>query len=358
MSAGADAPGQRARFAYVGCFTTAERRARGDGLRAFAIGAAGNWTPIQHVSGLINPSFLVMGTGERTLYAVHGDRDYATALARDAHTGALRTLNRASTGGNNVVHGALDAAGKHFVVANYGTGSVAVLPVGGDGSLGDHTQCVAMPGTPGPHRSEQASSHPHQVVFDPSGRYVLVPDKGHDAISVFAFDPARGTLELASVVGARPGAGPRHGAFHPTRPIYWCLNELDSSITTFRWSVEDGTLEPMQILPTLPPDFFGASTAAAIVATPSGAHVFVSNRGHDSIAAFAVDADTGRLEPIGWTRAPGREPRFMTLRDGVLYVASERDDIIGRMVVDAVTGALRPTEKVTSTPSPVSIVFG
>ena len=347
-----------ASFAYVGCFTTEKRKARGDGIRVFATGLTGGWTPIQHVPGLVNPSYLIMGPGGRTVYAVHGDQDYATAFARDERTGELQTLGRAATGGDNVVHGALDPAGRNFVVANYGSGSVAVLPVAEDGALGDYTQRVEMPGSPGPHRAEQAASHPHHVVFDPSGRFVLVPDKGHDTVCIFAFDPARGQLELASTITSRPGAGPRHGAFHPTQPIYWCLNELDSSITTYRWSAVGGTLQPLQILPTLPPDFFGASTAAAIVATPSGSHVFVSNRGHSSVARFAVDAATGRLKPLGWTQAPGREPRFMTLHGNALYVASERDDVIGRFDLDAGQGGLQTAEMMASTPSPVSIVFG
>ena len=344
-----------ARFAYVGCFTTEKRKARGDGLHVFSIGAGG-WTEIQHVPGLVNPSYLIAGPGNRTIYAVHGDQDYATAFARDEQSGHLRTLGQAATGGTNVVHGALDPAARHFVVANYGTGSMAVLPIAEDGALGGYTQRVAMPGSPGPHRAEQTAAHPHHVLFDPSGRFVLVPDKGHDTVCVFAFDAARGTLELASMIASRPGAGPRHGAFHPTQPIYWGLNELDSSITTYAWSAEAGTLEPLQVLPTLPTDFFGASTGAAIVATPSGSHVYVSNRGHDSVASFAVEA-TGLLKPLGWTQAPGREPRFMTLHGGELFVSSERDDVTGRFAVDAGSGALQARGTVAATPSPVSIAF-
>jgi 6-phosphogluconolactonase len=342
-------------FAYVGCFTTEKRRARGDGIHVYATGQGGGaWTPIQHLPGLFNPSMLIMGPGERTLYAVHGDADYASAYARDAETGLLTPLGQAATGGTNVVHGAFDSTGRHLVVANYSTGSVAVLPVAPDGKLADATQCLSMPGAPGPHRAEQASSHPHQVVFDPSGQFVLVPDKGHDTICVFAFDAERGVLEPASVMASRPGAGPRHGAFHPTLPVYWVLNEIDSSITTYRWLAETGTLEPMQVLPTLPPDFFGASTAAAIVVTHDGRHVFVSNRGQDGVAVFAVDTATGVLQSSGWIKAPGRDPRFMTLHGSDLYVASERDDVIGRYDL---TSSLSSPSPVASSLSPVSIVF-
>lgn len=343
-------------FAYVGCFTTEKRQARGDGIDVYAIDPqAEAWAHAQHVPGLMNPSFLVMGPGGRTLYAVHGDQDYASAFARDAQTGLLQPLGQAASGGGNVVHGAVDPAGRHFVVANYGSGTVAMLPIAGNGGLAGYAQRLAMPGTPGPHRTEQTGSHPHQIVFDPSGRFVVVPDKGHDSVCVFAFDAGRGTLELVSMAASRPGAGPRHGAFHPTLPVYWVLNELDSSITAYRWSGA-GSLEPLQVLPTLPPDFFGASTAAAIVATPCGRRVFASNRGHDSIAAFAADPVTGLLDPLGWTQAPGREPRFMLFHDGHLYAASERDDVIGCFALTP-QGGLQGRGTTASPPSPASIVF-
>ncbi len=312
-------PGQEAGFACVGCFTTEKRQARGDGIHAYAADPEGDaWSHAQHLPGLVNPSFLVVGPGGRALYAVHGDQDYASAFARDAQTGWLRPIGQAAAGGGNVVHGALDPAGQHFVVANYASGSVAVLPVAGNGGRGGYAQRVTMPGMPGPHRTEQAASHPHHVAFDPGGRFVLVPDKDHDSVCVFGFDAGRGVLEPASVVMSRPGAGPRHGAFHPALPAYWVLNELDSSVTTCRWSVRAGILEPMQVLPTLPPDLFGASAAAAIAVTPDGRHVFASNRGHDGIAGFAVDAVTGQLEPLGWTRALGRGPRFTTFHGNCL----------------------------------------
>ena len=342
-------------FAYTGCFTTDQRRARGSGITAYAMAAAGDWRQIQHVPGLVNPSYLFLGPGGRTLYSVHGDQDYVSSYARDLQTGMLRPLSQAASGGSNVVHGALDPSGRFFVAANYGTGSVSVLPVRADGGLGDFTQREQMPGTPGPHRAEQASAHPHQVVFDPFGCFVLVPDKGHDAICVFAFDAEAGSLTLADMVRSRPGAGPRHGAFHPRLPIYWVLNELDSTITTYAWS--NGSLRPRQVVPTLPPSCFGASTAAAIVVTADGRHVFASNRGEDSVAGFATDPADGTLRSLGWTAAPGGDPRFMTLHDGKLYAASECDDVIGRFVVDAETGALAADGLVARTPSPVSIVF-
>lgn len=343
-------------FAYVGCFTTARRGARGEGLAVYATGPAG-WGRVQLLAGLVNPSFLVMAPGDAVLHVAHGDEDYVSVYACDLATGLLSPLGQAATGGRNVVHLALDPSGRHLVVANYATGSVAVLPVGADGRPGPFSQCVAMPGVPGPHHDEQRGSHPHQILFDPSGRFVLVPDKGHDSVCVFAFDPARGTLELASMTRSRPGAGPRHGAFHPALPLYWVLNELDSTIALYRWSPAAAALKPVQVLPTLPTDFFGASTAAAIAVSPCGGLVFASNRGHDSVAAFAVEPGSGELRPIGWTPAPGRGPRFITLHDDLLYVASEIDDVVGCFSVDARTGALRATGTLLACASPASLAF-
>ena len=211
-----------------------------------------------------------------------------------------------------------------------------------------------MPGCPGPHPVEQSGSHPHQILFDASGRSVLVPDKGHDGVAVFAFDADPGTLALHSVMPAGPGAGPRHAAFHPTRPVCWVLNELASSVTTCRWPA--GRLEPVTVVPTLPEDSPGGSTAAAIATTPDGSIVYASNRGHDSIATFAADDADGRLRPLGWTRAPGRGPRFMAWHDDRLHVASETDDLIGRLV-RGIGGALDPVGEIVPSLSPVTIAF-
>ena len=207
------APGSASMYAYVGSFTTAQRKARGDGIHVYrADPATDAWTQLQHVGGLVNPSYLAQSHDQRTLYSVHGDEDYATAFALDRTTGEAKLLNRAATGGKNGVREAVDPSGKFLVMANYTSGSVAVLPIAPDGSLKDQHQLVPLPGEPGPHKIEQVSSHPHDIVFDPSGRFVLVPDKGLDRMFVFRWDAAAGKLTPAEQgsVKSRPGAGPRH----------------------------------------------------------------------------------------------------------------------------------------------------
>ena len=303
-------------YAYVGSFTTAKRKARGDGIHVYRSDAAtGVWTHVQHIGELTNPSFLALSPDQRFLYSVHGDSDYASAFALDRQTGQARLLNHAATGGNNGVRQAVDPSGRYLLVANYASGTVAVLPILPDGSLADQHQLLPLPGEPGPHRTQQPSSEPHDVVFDPSGHFVLVPDKGLDRIFVFRFDASTGRLTPAGPdsVKSRPGAGPRHLAFHPRLPIVWVLNELDSTTTTYRWDGQRGTLLPIQVITTLPTDFTGHSTTAEIAVTADGRTVYCSNRGHDSVAIYDTEATTGLLRPIGWQSTLGAGPRFVAL---------------------------------------------
>src|SRR6266581_3243311 len=182
------------------------------------------------------------------------------------------------------------------------------------------------------HKTEQLSSHPHDVAFDPSGRFVLIPDKGLDRVFVFRFDAATGRLAPAEPdsVKTRPGAGPRHLAFHPKLAVVWVLNELDSTVTTYRWDAERGVLTPIQVITTLPTDFTGDSTTSEIAVTPDGRFVYCSNRGHDSVTVYSADADNGSLTAIGWQLPQGRGPRFIGLDPAgwFLHAANEQGDAI------------------------------
>jgi 6-phosphogluconolactonase len=349
-------------FAYVGSFTTAQRNARGDGIHVYGVdGANGTWVHLQHVKALTNPSFLALSPDQRFLYSVHGDADYATAFALDPETGQVRVLNRGATGGNNGVRQAVDPSGRFLVVANYASGSVAVLAIAADGSLKDQHQLVALAGEPGPHKSQQASSHPHDVAFDPSGRFVFVPDKGLDRIFIFRFDAASGWLSPAQpdAVKSRPGAGPRHLIFHRKLPIVWVLNELDSTAATYRWDAQRATLAPVQVTTTLPPTFTGYSTTAEIAGSPDGRFVYCSNRGHDSVTIYAADPADGSLTTMGWQPTQGRDPRFIGLDPAgrFLYAANEQGDTIVAFRLEASSGKLVPTGQVINTKSPVTIIF-
>jgi 6-phosphogluconolactonase len=349
-------------YAYVGCFTTAQRYARGDGVHVYRVDPdSGKWSPVQVVGDLVNPSFLVTSPDQRFLYSVHGDEGYATAFSVNRENGTLAVLNRADTGGRNGVHLAIDPRGRFVVVANYASGSVSVLPVRPDGALGAAAHVVPLPGQPGPHRVEQASSHPHQVVFDPSGRFVVVPDKGLDRVFVFRFDSNSGELTPTAQGSAvaRSGAGPRHACFHPSQPILWVLNEVSSTVTTYWWDSERGHLRPTAIVPSLPQDYTGENTAAEITALSNGRFVYCSNRGHDSISVFSADAETGKLAPIAWEPSGGRTPRWIGSDPsrGLLFCANEQSDAIVAWHADSATGRLARAEGVVRTPSPVAVAF-
>jgi 6-phosphogluconolactonase (cycloisomerase 2 family) len=356
------APGQSL-FAYVGCYTSARRYARGDGIHVFRVDrVTGAWTHVQRVEGLINPSFLALRKDGRFLYAAHGDEGHATAFSVDRESGRLTLLNQAPTGGMNGVHLALDAAGRFLLVANYTSGGVSVLAVQDDGRLGDVVQVVPLPGTPGPHRVEQSSAHPHQILFEPAGRFVVVPDKGLDRVFVFGFDAKTGKLTpTAQGSGvARTFSGPRHAAFHPRLPVLWVLNEINNSVTTWMWEAERGHLKAAQMLTTLPADYTGESTTSEIEVAPGGRFVYCSNRGHDSVAIFSADPRTGLLTPSGWEPSRGRIPRFIGMEPSghFLYAANEQSDNIVCWRVDAASGRLTATTDVVETPSPVCILFG
>jgi 6-phosphogluconolactonase len=364
--AAASAPGGVTRrtpmVAYVGCYTSKERNGKGEGLSVYRIDpASGQWTQVQLVKDIVNPSWLTLDRQQRCLYAAHGDGNEATAFAIDRDTGRLTLMNRQPTKGRNGVRLAIDASNKFAVVANYSSGTVAVLPINADGSLGPVTDLVTLEGKPGPHRTEQASSHPHDVVIDPRGRFVVVPDKGLDTTFVFRLDTTRGRLAPADPpsVASRPGAGPRHADFHPSKPYLYQINELDSTITTFKSDTQHGELIPLQTITTLPPSFTSANTTSEITVAPSGRFVYGSNRGHDSIVILAVDGATGVLTPVGWEPTQGRVPRFFALdpSGAFLYAANQNSDTIVAFAVDQGTGKLKPTGQVIKTGSPSSIVF-
>lgn len=348
-------------FAYVGCRTTRERNARGDGINVYRIDAAsGGWEHIQLVSALVNPSFLAFDRAKRFLYTVHGDSSEVSSFRIDPATGRITPVNQQSTKGKNPVHLAVDPANRFMVVANHITSTLVVLPVREDGSLGEVIDLVTLQGQIGPHRVEQPFAKPHQVVFDPTGRFIVVPDKGLDRVFTFRLDP-NGRLIAADPpsVQAREASGPRHVAFHPALPYAYMVNELDSTVTGYRYDTGTGRLAPFQIVSSLPETYTGNSRASEIVVSVDGRFIYASNRGFDSVAVFSIDPANGRLTATDYTRSKGKTPRFFAL-DPVghsMYVANEESDTIVKFTVDRTSGKLAETDDVVSTGSPVCIVF-
>ena len=349
-------------FAYVGCYTTKQRNGRGEGIGVYSIDPVTlAWTRIQLLGTPDNPSWLTLDRRQQFLYCAHGDGPAVTAFRIDRASGQLIALGSRDAMGRNGVRLGVDASNKFVICANYASSSVSVLPIQPDGTLGPVSELVLLPGKPGPHRTQQPSSQPHDVVFDPRDRFFLVPDKGVDAIFVFSLDTASGKLIPASPpsVASRSGAGPRHAAFHPVRPYAYVLNELDSTLTTYAFDPERGSLVPRQVLTTLPPSFTGDNTTSEIAITSSGRFIYASNRGYDSLTVFAVDDANGTLSHVGWESTQGKTPRFFAIdpTGTRLYCANMDSDTIVVFHVDAGNGRLTPTGQVIRTGSPSSIVF-
>ena len=354
--------GPGAMLAYVGCRTTKERNARGEGINVYRVDpATGAWTHVQLLKDLVNPSYLAFDTKQRFLYSVHGDGDEVSAFSIDKDTGEIAFLNQRSCGGKNPVHLTVDPTNSHLMVANYATGSLATLPIDSDGKLGEVTGLVELPGTPGPHKVEQASSHPHNIPYDPQQGHLVVPDKGLDRVFVFKLDPEQGTLvpNDPPSIATRSGSGPRHVVFHPTAGYAYVVNELDSTVTAYNYDRVTGSLEPKQIVTTLPDTFTGENRAAGIGITPSGKFLYASNRGLNQITIFAIDQTTGMLTSVGWESTGGKMPRFFTLDPSgkFLYAANEATDTIVGFRIDEKNGKLTSLGTVAQTGSPVCIVF-
>ncbi len=347
-------------FAYVGSRTTRARNARGDGISVYQCDQnTGKLTLVQVVGDLVNPSFLARNKAGDRLYVVHGDCEDISAFKIDAASGKLEFLNRQSTEGKNPVHLALDPTEKFVVVSNHITGTLVVLPIAEDGSLMPLTQKVQLEGEPGPHRKEQPFTKPHFNPFDPSGQYVLVPDKGLDKVFVFKFQNGKLHPAKSPEMEARESSGPRHLAFHSNHPWAYVANELDSTVTSCKFDVSTGALTPFQIVSSLADTYTGNSRSSEIEVNAAGTTLYASNRGEDSIAVFAIDVNTGRLSLIQTQPANGKTPRFFALspNNQWMFVLNEDSDSIETMKVNPVGGTLEFTSQRVQCGSPVCMVF-
>ncbi len=292
------------------------------GIHAFGFDASsGALTPRGAFAGLANPSFLALHPNGRWLFSVSetsepgGAGGGVAALAIDLSGPELacRLINTQPSQGAHPCHLAIDPSGGWLLVSNYSSGSFGALPINPDGSLGPIASFHQHSGT-GPNTQRQERAHAHSATFSPDGRFVIVADLGIDQLVVYAFDPASGALTPHGQAQAEPGAGPRHLAFHPSGRTLYAANELGNTVALYDYDAGAGGLTPRGALATLPA---GApeSYVADIHIAPDGGRLYVSNRGHNSLAAYDVAADGGltlaAIEPCGgdWPRnfalAPG-----------------------------------------------------
>lgn len=349
---------RRTRFAFVGCFSSARRRGHGTGIAVFEVTPDDEWRAIHTVPTAENPSFLVADNDGRHLYAAHGDSPLVSSYEIES-TGWLRELGRYDTGGSNGVHLALSPDQRHLIVASFTSGSIAVLPRNPDGTLGPRVCSLVLTGVPGPIAGEQTGPQPHEVCIDPSGRHIVVPDRGTDRLHLLAFDPTTAQLTVAGPTHlSAPGSGPRHLLFHPSLPFMYVVDELSSHLTVYKHASADAELCVVQSLSTLPDGDDTPSAAAGIDFSRDTRFVYVSNRGHDSVASFPV-LPNGMAGPPTFTKSGGAIPRFLRFApdSDTLLVANQVSDNIIAFHADVGTGALTPTGQTIITGSPSCIEF-
>jgi len=262
--------------------------------------------------------------------------------------------------GSGPCHLALDTARRHLFVANYGSGSVSVLPVAADGRLGAATDVVQHTGkSVDPER--QKGPHAHCMTRDPANRFVFACDLGLDKVLAYRFDAGRGTLTPHDPPFARlkPGAGPRHMVFRPDGRFAYVVNELNSTITAFAYDAAAGVLKELQTVSTLPQYFAGANSGAEVDIHPSGKYLYVSNRGHNSVVLFNVDAGKGTLTYVEEQGTGGFKPRHFGIEPSARHmaIANQDSDTVLVARIDAGNGRLKPSGVFANAPSPACVKF-
>lgn len=308
------------------------------------------------------PGFLAAGPTGNRLYAVCRLPDGESGVAAyeiSEDTKSLRLLNTQPTGDGESCHVAVDPTGKGLFTAQYGTGSVCAFPLNEDGTIGVRTAHVRHSGS-SVNRQRQEGPHPHYVTTDPTNQYLLVPDLGADQIVIYKTDLAAGHIAPHGAGRSPAGAGPRHMKFHPNGQFAYVVNELDLSVTAYKYDASAGTLTEFQTITTLPPEMReGSDTCAEIRMHPSGKFLYASNRGHDSIAAFRIDPQSGKLAFVEHESIRGCHPRNFNIDPSGkwLIVAGRDSNTLSVFRIDAEAGGLVYANSIVNSPSPICIEF-
>lgn len=353
-------------LAYIGTYTGKSSK----GIYVFRFNAAtGKLAPIGLAAESNNPSFLAIHPNHRFLYAAIEVADFkgqksgaVAAYSIDSHTGKLTFLNQVSSHGAGPCHVMVDKTGKNVFVANYDGGSIAVLPIGADGKLGEASAAIQHHGS-SVNKERQQEPHSHCIQPSPDNRFALVADLGLDEVLVYHFDPAKGTLTPNDPPFGKtpPGAGPRHFAFSPNGRFVYVINEIQCSVSTFAYDAKRGALRLKDTISTLPDGYkvTNDDSTAELRIHPSGKFVYGSNRGHDSIAVFAVDAAEGTLTPVERVSTQGKTPRGFNIDPTGSYLIAGNQDSDSLVVfqIDRNTGKLTPTGQKIEAYAPVDVEF-
>ena len=365
---------------FIGCLTRPTpyfANAHGTGISICRFDAEkGSLVPIGAYTGIENPAWLTIDSDGRRLFACsevfEWDQGRVTAcqIIEEGGLAHLVKLNELPSCGSITAYASLDRSRTKLLVANYcldapdrgEESAVAAFPIAQDGSLQPATARLSHNGFAlGPNTARQERPHAHAVLASPDNRYLLVADLGIDRVLSYRFDAVAGTVaaEPAASLPMRPGAGPRHLAFPPNGGYLYVINELDSTIAVIAFDTATGSLEPLQCVSTLPPASAVANDACAIALTPDGRFLYATNRGHDSVAIFAVDPAGGWLTAKGHAASGGRTPRCLTIDpDGrFALVANQNGDNVAVFRIDQTTGALTLAAPPVAIGTPMCIAF-
>lgn len=353
----------QSRALYVGTYTTS---GKSDGIYLYEMDPSTGALTRRNSFKSVNPSFLTIDRNKRYLYAVNEVGEYAgkpgggvSAFVIDRTTGNLRLLNEQATNGADPCYLTIDRRGRTLLVANYTGGSITVLPLRSDGTLGMANEVKQHEGSS--IKEQQKGPHAHCIILDAAERFALGADLGIDKVMIYRFDRTTGKLTPGKQPSAelKAGAGPRHLALHPNGKYLYVINELDSTMTVFKYNAANGTLEEVETVSTLPSDFSGVSYCADVHVSRSGKFLYGSNRGHNSIVVFEIDQRTGKLKPLEHVSTEGNWPRNFVIDPAGRYllVANQRSDSVVTFAIDPQTGRLKPTGQVTEIPVPVCLKF-
>jgi 6-phosphogluconolactonase len=330
--------------------------------------AAGKLTSDGLAAESESPSFLAIHPNRRSLYAVNEVGNFqgqqtgaVSAFALDSARGSLRALNQQSSMGGGPCHVVVDRTGSNVLVANYGGGSVAVLPIIDGGRLARPSASIQHKGS-SVDRGRQQGPHAHSINVDSGNRFAIAADLGLDELLVYRFDAAKGSLlpNNPPFTKVAPGAGPRHFAFHPDGKHAYVINEMHLTVTAFEYDAQHGTLKETQTISSVPAgvDRRGLSTAEVQV-HPSGKFLYGSNRGHNTIAIFAIDPQTGKLTAVGHEPTGGNVPRNFGIDPSgrFLLAANQESDTVVLFRIDPDSGRLEPTGQTVEVPKPVCVKF-
>src|SRR5262252_4757769 len=366
FSSAAQAPHKGNYLFYIGTYT--ENGSKSKGIYAYRYDAATQEiTPMGLAAETVNPSWVALHPNGRFLYAVNEVQNYngpnsggVSAFAIDRATGKLTFLNEVSSRGADPCYVTVDKAGKFVLVANYSGGSVAAFPISDDGKLGESSAFVQHAGH-GPNAKRQEAAHAHSIDLSPDNRLAFVDDLGLDELLVYKFDAAKGTLTPNDPAFAKldGGAGPRHFALAPSGKFAYVVSEMHSTVTAFAADLKTGEFHRLQTVSALPKDFKGENDDAEIEIHPSGKFLYASNRGHDSIAVFAIDPSKRTLTLIEHASTQGKTPRSFEIdpTGKLLFAANEGSSNVVIFRIDDKSGKLTPTGKVLEVGQPVCVKF-